>query len=66
MSKCCKFYENRSDNKVVGTNGLTQTPEKNPQHDHDILQLCSGKVTNLCTFALWQQLSTVLVNRHFF
>ncbi|MFO0005777.1 MAG: hypothetical protein ACK559_32095, partial [bacterium] len=37
----------------------TQTPEKNiPQHDHDILQLCSGKVTNLCTFALWQQLST--------
>ncbi len=24
MSKCCKFYENRSGNKVVGTNGLTQ------------------------------------------
>ena len=22
MSKCCKFYENRSGNKVVGTNGL--------------------------------------------
>ena len=28
------------------------------QHDHDILQLWTGRVTNLCTFALWQQLST--------
>jgi len=36
------------------------------QHDHDILQLWTGRVTNLCTFALWQQLSNVLVNRHFF
>jgi hypothetical protein len=25
-----------------------------------------GWVTHLCTFALWQQLSVVLVNRHFF
>jgi hypothetical protein len=25
-----------------------------------------GWVTHLCTFALWQQLSIVLVNRHFF
>jgi hypothetical protein len=24
-----------------------------------------GWATNLCTFALWQQLSVVLVNRHF-
>ncbi len=23
MSKCCKFYENRSGNKVAGTNGLS-------------------------------------------
>ena len=32
MSKCCKFYENRSGNKVVGTNGL------NPQ----IITLCAS------------------------
>ena len=37
---------------------LTQTPKKMQQHDHDILQLWTGRVTNLCTFALWQQLST--------
>ena len=38
-----------------------QTPEKNVlQQDHDILQICSGWATNLCTFALWQQLSVVL------
>jgi hypothetical protein len=36
------------------------------QHDHNIFANHPGWVTHLCTFALWQQLSIVLVNRHFF
>jgi hypothetical protein len=37
------------------------------QHGHNsIFANHPGWVTHLCTFALWQQLSVVLVNRHFF
>jgi hypothetical protein len=55
---------------------LIQTPKKNVlQHDHDILQIIQARLpiyvlllsgNNCLLYSLWQQLSIVLVNRHFF
>ncbi len=41
MSKCCKFYENRSGNKVVGTNGLKPYSQETAQNfEKLVLQKC--------------------------
>ncbi len=55
------------ENIIQAPEKIIQAPEKNIlQHDHNIFANCPGWVTPLCTFALWQQLSIVLVNLHFF